>query len=73
MATSLEDILTYQARYTPRKTLMVGTIRSMLWSRHKREPAYAIDSELTSTSSVWRAFIAQLLPTSGTALFYQQR
>lgn len=73
MATSLEDILTYQARYTPRKTLMVGTIRSMLWSRPGQGMAYSIDSELTSTSSVWRAFIAQLLPTSGMALFYQQR
>lgn len=73
MAITLENILMYQARYTPRKTLMVGIIRSMLWSRPGQGMAYSIDSELTSTSSVWRAFIAQLLPTSGTALFYQQR
>ena len=73
MAITLENILMYQARYTPRKTLMVGIIRSMLWSRPGQGMAYSIDSELTSTSSVWRAFIAQLLPTSGTALFYQQK
>ena len=73
MVTSLEHTLMYQARYTPRKTLMVGIIRSMLWSRPGQGMAYSIDSVLTSTSSVWRAFIAQLLPTSGTALFYQQK
>lgn len=73
MAITLENILMYQARYTPRKTLMVGIIRSMLWSRPGQGMAYSIDSVLTSTSSVWRAFIAQLLPTSGTALFYQQK
>lgn len=73
MAITLENILMYQARYTPRKTLMVGIIRSMLWSRPGQGMAYSIDSELTSTSSVWQAFIGQLLPTSGTELYYQQK
>lgn len=73
MAITLENILMYQARCTPQKTLMVGIIRSMLWSRPGQELAYSIDSDLTSTSSVWQAFIGQLLPTSGTESFYQQK
>lgn len=73
MVTSLEHTLMYRARYTRRKTLMAGIIRSMLWSRPGQEPAYAIDSVLISTNSVWQAFIGQLLPTSGTELFYQQK
>lgn len=71
MGTSLENILTYQALCTPKKKLMVGVIRSMLWSRPEQKAECLTDYDQISTSSVWHAFISHLLPTSGTALLYQ--